>query len=266
MTKKRVLNVSSKKKRDTMVSFSNMTVNSYVPGTTYTVGPAGLQASPGRIYIMPWVASARTGFYDQQQQPATAIDTAVRTSTVCYMKGVKEKIQIQTNSGASWQWRRICFTMKSDTIYNTETDVFRASLLTSNGMVRVVNHINNQVAGSNLVDILFEGQQNNDWVSPFTAKVDTAQVDLKYDKTRKIQSGNATGVMRNYNMWHPMNKNLWFDDEENGGRLELGRYSVKSKRGMGDYYIIDMFAAATGSQTADFLTFEPTATLYWHEK
>lgn len=63
-----------------------------------------------------------------------------------------------------------------------------------------------------------------------------------------------------------MNKNLTYDDDENGGDLQSNFLSTLGKRGMGDYWVIDIFGAAPGATAGSTLVFAPEASLYWHEK
>ncbi|AMH87680.1 capsid protein [Pteropus associated gemycircularvirus 3] len=263
MTNKRILNVTSHKKKDNMCNYSNTTPANPGGSTTYSSNAAVLVG--GQTYIFPWIASARPGG-DVSSNPGVGIEMSNRTSNVCYMRGLKEKIQFQTSTGMAWQWRRICFTAKGNRFYQNDSAGYRWSLLTSAGVVRVVNNIAGTAQGSSFVDAIFDGQNGVDWVSPFTARVDRDIFSVKYDKTTIIQSGNDTGVMRNYNRWHAMNKNLVFDDDESGDSEIVGRYSNIGKQGMGDYYVIDIIAAGTGSSSADQASFQPEATLYWHEK
>lgn len=216
--------------------------------------------------MFPWIATARPSVRFGGEAPPT-IDPAVRTRSLCYMRGLKERVQIQTSSGLPWQWRRICFTIKGDDLYGGDAVGARFSLLTSNGMVRVLNAIDaSGVLGATLSNLIFDGANASDWTNWFTAKLDSQRITIKYDKTRIIQSGNDSGVLRNYSQWMPMNKNLQFDDDESGNTFVGGRYSTRNKVGMGDYYVIDMISAGTGGTSTDLMTFDPEATLYWHEK
>jgi len=63
-----------------------------------------------------------------------------------------------------------------------------------------------------------------------------------------------------------MNKTLVYNDEERGDTEESAYYSVGSKAGMGDYYVVDIFRPRVGSTTSNQLLFSPNTTLYWHEK
>jgi len=96
--------------------------------------------------------------------------------------------------------------------------------------------------------------------------VDTRRVDLKFDKVYRISSGNANGVFRERKLWHPMNKNLVYDDDESGAGENGGTFSVNDKRGMGDYFIVDIFQPGTGATATDYLQVTSATSLYWHEK
>ena len=50
--------------------------------------------------------------------------------------------------------------------------------------------------------------------------MDTTRVNLKYDKVRRITSGNDAGVIKRFKMWHPMRKNLRYDEDEEGDYTE----------------------------------------------
>lgn len=261
--RRRILNVTSTKKKDNMCNYSNTTAASVRGGTTYTSNAAILNG--GETYIFPWVASARSAI-DVANNPGDPIEQSMRTSSTCYLKGLKERVQVQTSTGMPWQWRRICFTMKGDYLTKTDASGYRWSLVTSAGHVRVVNNFAGTTTGSTIVDLIFDGANGTDWISPFTAKLDNDVITVKYDRTRIIQSGNSNGVMRNYTMWHNLDHNIVYNDEESGDSEVVNRYSVWGKQGMGDYYIMDIISAGTGSSTSDNLSFQPEATLYWHEK
>lgn len=127
--------------------------------------------------------------------------------------------------------------------------------------------VNNTPNLRNQVDaIIFKGAKGVDWNDIIVAPVDTRRITLKYDKTRILRSSNANGTVREAKMWHPMNSNLVYDDDESGD-LEASSYSsVESKAGMGDYYVLDLISAGTGGGTSDALLIQGNSTLYWHEK
>lgn len=263
MSKRRILNVSSEKKKDDMLIATNVVSPRNPANTSYTAQPAILTGGSADEYLFAWIATHRT--YDPNFQPAargSKFQQATRTAQTCYMVGLKETIEIQTSTNCPWQWRRICFTQKSARYTTVAGQNFY--LLTSNGVQRVVNEVNS--AKNDLYSALFQGYGNTDWNDPMTAKTDPLRVTIKYDKTITFQSPNDSGTIRAYKRWHPMGKNLVYDDDERGGDEEATGFSVQSKAGMGDYFVVDIFRPRVGSTTADQLLFRPQATLYWHEK
>lgn len=246
-----------------MLVSTNTTASTPAGGTSFTNQTAVLVG--GNTYIFPWVATARDNTIGTAS--GNVFNTADRTATTCYMRGLKERIQIQTSTGMPWQWRRICFTMKGDAINVWNETAYKLQQETSNGWARVVS---NTGTTSNLyqymMPLLFKGQQGVDWNNPFNAKTDNSRLSIKYDKTTSIRCGNSNGMMKEFIRWHPMNRNLVYDDDENGENKTEALYSVNGKAGMGDYYVVDIIAAGSGSTTSDQLSFNPSATLYWHER
>ncbi|AMH87686.1 capsid protein [Pacific flying fox faeces associated gemycircularvirus-6] len=261
--RKRVLNITSRKKQDTMLPFTNTTASAVSGGTTFTNQAAVLVG--GNTYVFPWCCTARDNTINGS--PATVFATAARTATGCYMRGLKERIQIQTNTGMPWQWRRICFTLKGDVLTQYNETAYKIYDETSDGWSRIVS---NTGVASNLAtavqNLVFAGQQGKDWTAVFNAKVDDRRLTLKYDKTVYIRSGNASGVMRDYHRWHPMNANLVYDDDEAGTSMVPSYFSPEGRAGMGDYYVLDIIAGGSGATSSDQLTFNPQTTLYWHER
>lgn len=266
MSKRRILNVSSVKKRNTMLSWSN-TTNSGA-SQTIQVGTAYVPASTSGIFVFCPTAQEFTSDSFVRNQ-------ASRTATTCYMVGFKENLRIQTSSGVPWFHRRICVAVRGTNYFNvvapadTPVQNPKPYVNTSNGYERLwlngfVNAQSNTISGQ--YGLLFRGIQGQDWNDPITAAVDTTRVDLKFDKTWKITSGNNNGVVRERKLYHPMGKNIVYDDDEAGASEQSSVYSVDSKRGMGDYFVIDIVVAGIGGTSSDYLTLNSTSTLYWHEK
>lgn len=234
-----------------------------------TAGATYVNGGSGGVYV--WCPTARD-MTDSSGGANTVTSSMQRTSTTCFMRGLSERIDIQSSSALPWKWRRICFTLKDSILLSTGTGAtlqYRGYLESSDGYARpwVNAQVNNDVgAQSVLQGVLFQGKQNVDWSDFIMAKVDTRRVDLKYDVTRVIQSGNDNGVFKKYSHWHGMNNNLVYNDDEDGDVTQSSNFSVTDKRGMGDYIIYDIFTAhATGSAT-DILKIQSESTLYWHEK
>nr|QJB18621.1 MAG: capsid protein [Genomoviridae sp.] len=262
-SRKRILNMTSTKKKDNMLCWTNTSPSQIVLGFTYGVGPAILTG--GNTYIFPWVANYRPAT-DYTGGFARPVQESVRTSTVCYMRGVKEQIQIQTNTGMPWTWRRICFTLKGTALRNFATTNMWMNITNGNGPTRLMNNWATTTGGQAIVDLVFDGRTGADWDSVYAAKTDKQRISVHYDKTVTMNPGNESGYVRNFKLWHPMNKNMQYDDDESGDGESTAGYSTLNKMGMGDYYIVDIIASGTAGDSDDMLRFNPQATLYWHEK
>lgn len=264
MSKRSILNTSSRKKRNGMLSWSNTTGT----GASRAVGqgPAYVNNSGGFFVFCPTA--------QQLDAASTVANQASRTATTCYMKGFADNIRIQTSSGIPWFHRRIGLTIRGPNVFNTvqpgDTPLNTFPYVdTSNGMERLwLNmQINNTPASlSAMWGLLFKGQNGRDWDDLLFAPIDTTRVSLKFDKMWTLQSGNANGVVRDRKLYHPMGHNIVYDDDENGDLENTSYFSVDSKAGMGDYYIIDIIQPGTGATSSDLLQIGSNSTLYWHEK
>lgn len=140
---------------------------------------------------------------------------------------------------------------------------------TSNGYQRFWNWPT-AVQRSAIYAILFKGAEAADWeVSRggiITAPLDRTRINVKYDKTRTLKSGNADGTMRSYKLWHPMRQTLVYDEDEEGDAQNTTSMSTTGKPGMGDYYVVDIFVPLLGATTLDAIKIDSTSTLYWHER
>ncbi|QCS35892.1 capsid protein [Capybara genomovirus 6] len=272
MTKRRILDVTTVKKRDNMPCYSNMAASG--PTTTFAITPAVIRPTTSsdplqnHPIVMPWLATARDLTTSTGVINARAVENA-RTTTTPYMVGLREIVEIQTPTGTPWQWRRICFTYKGLLPGVEQTTLYRPFAETSNGYMRVASPLagdRNSDATYRLFYLIFAGQNATDWMDPMTAKLDVTRISVKYDKTRTIAAGNESGTIRKYKHWHAMGKTLAYDDDENGENMITNYTSVDSKVGMGDYYVVDLFRSRFGANSAEYLLFNPSATLYWHEK
>lgn len=263
MSKKRILNITSRKKRDTMLPWSNVTASSQSGSTTYLTVPAQIVGGPSALPMFIWSPTARD--LNRNSGTGSVIDMASRSASLCFMRGIKESIEVQVTTGVPWQWRRIVFTAKGiqDLIPNTSS--FQPYHETTSGMMRSINQPPTATR-NNIETLIFKGAQNVDWNDAIAAPVDTSRVSIRYDQTITIASGNDDGVIRKYNRWHGFNKNLRYDDDETGDGMATNNWSVTGKQGMGDVYIVDYFRPRVGSTSDDVLYFGPNASLYWHER
>nr|QTE03660.1 MAG: capsid protein [Gemygorvirus] len=266
MSKRAILNTTSRKKRDTMMPYTNITAATQSGGTTYANGSAIITGGTSTTSPIVWCATARDNEISAGGTAGNVFNEATRTATTCFMKGIRETVQIQVSDDVPWLWRRICFTYKGVNASLPSTNGFNLQAELSSGWQRVVNMVPNAAYVTTLNGLLFKGSQYVDWLDAMTAPIDNRRVTIKYDKTRTIASNNEGGCIKKFNLYHPMNSNLVYDDDENGGGENVSFFSVQGKAGMGDYMIVDYFQPRTGSATTNRLSFNPSATLYWHEK
>lgn len=271
MTKRSILNTTSRKKRDTMAYYTNSTASSQTGGSAYTQAPAIVTGGSGTPACFLWCSTSRDYTINNGGTTGTVDDQATRTAQACYMRGLKESIEVQVADGLPWQWRRICFTAKGlQTLFATTTG-FSLSVEASTGFQRVLNQVPGDSATATslravIEALLFKGAYAKDWLDPMTARTDSNRLTIKYDKTITIASGNEDGCIRSYSRWHGMNKTLVYNDDESGGDEVGALYSTLGKAGMGDYYVMDYFRPRTGSAASNQLSYAPSATLYWHER
>lgn len=238
------------------------------------IGAGGLVVNNSSRYFMScWIATARNCDFQDGGPRGNKIDLSTRTATNCYMVGLKENVKIETATSKPYTWRRICFTFNASLslLRDTGTALEAAAWAeTSSGYKRAIVQLLPDTPNplyDNIQQILFKGVVNEDWNDFITAPVDTSRVTVKYDKVHRISSGNDAGVNRMYRKWHPMNKTIVYnDDEEGGGRL-TPYLSAGTRRSMGDYWVVDIFDnGPTAGSENDRLFFTPHATLYWHER
>jgi hypothetical protein len=268
-SRKAILNATSAKKRNTMLSYTNTAatgaVQAVAPGPAYVNGNA-----TGKFLFMVTAMDLN----DTTGSPNLRINQAQRTSTTCYMRGFSEHLRIQTSSGLPWFHRRICFTAKNPYLTTTNaadspTFPYLPYIETTNGMQRLMfNQVGNNMSSTNttIENFIFRGAVNRDWNDPLIAPLDSARINIKFDKTWTYRSGNAVGTVKEQKLWHPMNKNLVYDDDEAGSTENTSYSSVLDKTGMGDYYIYDIFTPGTGGTATDQIAIVPNSSLYWHEK
>lgn len=266
MSKRSILNTSSRKKRNGMMTVTN--TSNTGASQPIAAGSAYVNGASGGYFL--WSPTAM-----DLNSTASTRNPAMRTSSTCYMKGLSEHIRIQTNTGVPWFHRRICFTSRGTSPFNaavTPDAPINPTLPyadTSNGIQRLFlnANVNNQPSTlDGQVGILFKGQRSVDWSDYLIAPVDTTRVTLKFDKVWTMQSGNTNGIVRERKLWHPMNKNLVYDEDENGEVESSTFFSTDAKAGMGDYYVLDLFGGGAGAAATDILLVTANSTMYWHEK
>lgn len=252
-----------------MLSFTNTTPTGL--SRPLAQGPAVVNGRDGATFL--WLATAMD--LSANGSTNTVANRAERTATVCFMRGLQDNMMIQTNNSLPWFHRRICFTFRGTNPFNTVTPpdapiiAYSPYLETSNGMQRLWlnQNINGMTQSRNQMEgFLFKGASGVDWNDVTVAPVDTSRVSVKFDHTWTYRSGNASGTVKKTKLWHGMNHNLVYDDDETGAVEQAAYTSVDSTQGMGDYYVVDYFVGGLGAAATDLLALNANSTLYWHEK
>lgn len=181
-----------------------------------------------------------------------------RNATEVYQKGLREQVQIDVGTGAQLRWRRIVF----------ETKGFQDGDSTSI-LVQAVRRLVKPMDVSRLDDLaisLFEGAQDQDWTTFFTAKVDRNRVKLHSDRIRILRNGNDEAHSHSFRQYYPFEKKMIYNDDEAGDGKTGGVFASTGLKGMGDVFVVDFFQNIGGAVDDWSALWRSNATLYWHEK
>lgn len=245
--------------------------------TPYVSGEVGnwnmdqASAFGGRYWIFGFTPTARTITTSTSAGESNVNDTASRTATSCYMRGVKEHIRLESTTGRNFLWRRIAFTFTGQELLGPNPSGLFGSMWveTSTGYERamtLLNPTNDPDVWNRVANVIFKGTANSDWNDIMSAKVDNTRVILKYDKTRNLKAPNEAGQQWKFDIWHRMNRTLIYNDDEAGGSKTGTELSVNTRKSMGDYYIIDIFDFGLQPDDECELNYGVNSTLYWHER
>ncbi|QCW23738.1 MAG: capsid protein [Gemykibivirus abati2] len=264
MTRRRVNDIASRKMHDDMCSYTDVTGgtasgNFFDGGATY----AGGTTAP---YVSVFHVSARSGenFDGADYIKAPALSN-FRHRTNCYLRGAKEDVLLETNSGASWRWRRIVFSTIGNPLGDTNdplsANFYRQTAL--DGYKRLNTLVPNT---GDINRLLFRGDFNRDWADVHVATLDTGRVKILRDMKTTIRSGNINGTSTTRKFWYPVNRTMRYDDRQNGNSKDVSVFASEATGNQGDIYIADFFTPNMGSDTSDELEFTPHCAWYWHEK
>nr|QXN75648.1 MAG: capsid protein [Genomoviridae sp.] len=268
-SRRRILNMTSVKKRDNMLS---------MVATPGQARPAMGSVTTNSGFASLFVPTARW------LAPANDMGESMRQRQTTFAVGYKERLQVDISGGGVWKWRRVVFAYKGgESLWTGDfpgdwTEPFFSKgvkpdpddpLPVAPDMVRLIGQPTKPQHNA-IRDLLWDGHEGVDWTSEFTAKVDTKRVRLISDKTFTFNPGNESGLSRSYNFWYPLRKNIVYHDDEFGGS-NFGRgspISVQSRIGLGDVYIYDVayvVVPSSGTKVAQ-MQFNPEGTYYWHER
>lgn len=266
VSRRRIINIASTKKRDTLINLTN-TSTSGADLTSIAVGRATLLGNTTPTFL--WCPTSREPDTEQTGNPTTL------STGNPYFVGLKENLRIDTNSGRPWRHRRICFTTKQEVPFQQEVD--RATGVDWEPNVRdvTVGYVRPWINLATSADyntltglirnIIFRGSIGSDYDNPMDAVVDRDRVTIKFDKTWVIRPQTSQGATTPRRLYHPMNSNFYYDQDEQGEKENYSAFHAATRKGMGDYYVLDLFDCFGGT-SSDALSIGGDSVLYWHER
>ena len=260
MSRRSVLNVTSEKKKNRMFP---LTVD--VHGGASPTGAISL--SPSRS---AWVSCFQASSLSKSSDTSTV--EGDRTEDTVFHVGYREDIEFRLTGLSTWQWRRVVFRMKGDTIQKMydegmSGDAANGAQLAwrgtkedesyARGYKRVLGRISGSTADS-LAGLIFEGKVNVDWRSVFEAPLNRRAIDVVHEETKMMTSRNPAGECFTLKRYYSGGKNMYYSPD--------GSFVEDSKPGLGDLYVADFLRCVIASQGTDTFTMVPIGTLYWHER
>jgi hypothetical protein len=255
MTPRRVRNIAARKKNDTIFGATQNDVQS--EGTVTLVA--------GTNYYM-WCPTWR------QRRPAST-DEHVRANQEVFMRGIKDRVMV--SAAFSLVHRRVCF-WSHERIDDArpftfeDPDVIDGNPYQRRNLVALYPNLDEE-----LFEMLFKGTVNRDYSenSRWDTPLDNKRVKVVYDKqytvTPNYQPGDGAqfGKTTTRKFWHPINRTIMYDDDEEGADVNGSGWSARTPESLGNYYVMDIFSTgqAIDGSTDAVGSFMPESTTYWHE-
>lgn len=253
-TRRRILNVASVKKQDNRKGQYNINRNTIpLDNLPFTVeGQVDLFVCYCPTYMEPVSLGQK-------------VVDSFRSSEEIFFRGVKETLCFENNSGTPVQWRRIVFSTTDVGLRNAAIPTKLFNYNADWGFTRPFSQCNDDLR-TYLTVRLFKGTETADWTDFWTAKIDTSRYNIISDTTRIVASGNDRPGVKTYNLWHPINKKIIYNGDENGVIETESGWSAQSRSSFGDVYIVDFLFSSEFTETGN--RFRPTiqSTNYWHER
>lgn len=273
-----MIDIMSKKKRDTMLSSSGSGVNpppDAQPSSTSTILAAFTSSANlfgAGIHSLLFAPTQRA------LTPSNATFVAQRTSSQCYYKGFAETFSFTPNDNSVWWHRRIVFSTRrryaEENIVTSGSGIL-APAVTGTGISRRKFKDMSETTGLDgfsdiqalIVADVFRGTHNVDWEDPIRAKLETSRITVHSDRLTTLKSANDVSAPRVVKHYTPINKTLVYADLEQGQTMQSSPYAVNGKQGMGNVYILDLFECPVPNDTTtSVLNVSSQFTSYWHEK
>lgn len=255
MTSRRVRDIASRKKYDTIFGATSNDVQS--------TGQANIFA--GTNYFM-WCPTWR-------QRRTASTDEHVRANQEVFMRGIKDRIMVSATF--SLIHRRVCFWSHrriddARPFVFDNPDVIDAPSYQRRNLVALYPNLDEEI-----FEYLFKGtvgfdySENSRWDTP----LDNKRVKVVYDKQYTITPNYAApdgaqfGKTLTRKLWHPINRKVLYDDDEEGADVNGSGWSAQTPESLGNYYVLDIFSTGQyiEGSTDQVGTYMPESTTYWHE-
>lgn len=261
--------MTSRKKRDTMLSAAGAGSNP-LPSAAIAAGtPLTMNQTNGNGRVHMTMANVTHRWL----VPNNASYEAYRTATSTYVKGMSQTYTVIPTSSVAWWHRRIMFASKDIFTTNAvQATIGAQASSTASASQLVMRDLGNVTSGdySDLRDtvlgVLFAGIGGIDWVSPFRARTDKTRVTILSDRSFNYASGNAVSRPVIKRVYDSINRSVVYGDDENGLSMDPSPFSVDSKAGLGNIYLVDFYFCPAPSDAGDALNVSSSSTYYWHEK
>lgn len=255
MTSRRVRDIASRKKYDTIFGATSNDVQS--------TGQANIFA--GTNYFM-WCPTWR-------QRRTASTDEHVRANQEVFMRGIKDRIMVSATF--SLIHRRVCFWSHrriddARPFVFDNPDVIDAPSYQRRNLVALYPNLDEEI-----FEYLFKGtvgfdySENSRWDTP----LDNKRVKVVYDKQYTITPNYAApdgaqfGKTLTRKLWHPINRKVLYDDDEEGADVNGSGWSAQTPESLGNYYVLDIFSTGQYIEGSNDQvgTYMPESTTYWHE-
>lgn len=253
VTPRKVRNIASKKKQDTLLGSTSTDPNDYSNVIALTAGNNYFIYSP-----------TYRGRDDN-------VNNHTRGAASCYYRGVRDRVMVA--SSFQLVHRRVCFWSHDQISAASPIDV-SGDGINIDYTRRNMNQIT-PTTDTALFRQLFKGTvgidftEDSRWDSPIANNRVKVVFDRQYsvNPNYNVAEGNAFGKITTKKLWHPMNRTVMYDDWEHGREIDEASWGNAHPDSMGNFYILDMFS--TGQDTPDDNTqvgsWSTETTVYWHE-
>ncbi|AWX63613.1 capsid protein [Gila monster-associated gemycircularvirus] len=255
MTSRRVRDIASRKKYDTIFGATSNDVQS--------TGQANIFA--GTNYFM-WCPTWR-------QRRTASTDEHVRANQEVFMRGIKDRIMVSATF--SLIHRRVCFWSHrriddARPFVFDNPDVIDAPSYQRRNLVALYPNLDEEI-----FEYLFKGTVGFDYSedSRWDTPLDNKRVKVVYDKQYTITPNYAApdgaqfGKTLTRKLWHPINRKVLYDDDEEGADVNGSGWSAQTPESLGNYYVLDIFSTGQYIEGSNDQvgTYMPESTTYWHE-